>query len=69
MLRPKQMNNLCHELSHIVLDHEAETPRRVGGGRSWNGAQAKEAAWLAGCLFIPNDAAHRVAQRLTRFGR
>jgi hypothetical protein len=63
------MNSLCHELSQIVLDHEAETPRSVGGGRSWNGSPEKEAAWLAGCLLIPNDAAHRVAQRPTRFGR
>ena len=69
MLRPGQMNSLCHELSHLVLDHEAETPRSVAGGRSWNGTREKEAAWLAGSLLIPNDAAHTVAQRLTRLGR
>jgi Zn-dependent peptidase ImmA (M78 family) len=63
------MNSLCHELSHLVLDHEAETPRGVAGGRSRNGTQEKEAAWLAGSLLTPNDAAHTVAQRLTRFGR
>lgn len=58
----RQMNSLCHELSHIVLDHEAEAPLTVGGGRAWNGAQEKEADWLAACLLIPNDAAHAAAR-------
>ncbi len=58
----RQMNSLCHELSHIVLDHEAEAPLNINGGRDWNGAQEKEADWLAGCLLIPNDAAHTAAR-------
>ncbi|MBX3260199.1 MAG: ImmA/IrrE family metallo-endopeptidase [Labilithrix sp.] len=60
--RTRQMNSLCHELSHIVLDHESETPRNAGGGRSWNGVQEREADWLAGCLLIPNAAAHAAAR-------
>jgi Zn-dependent peptidase ImmA (M78 family) len=58
----RQMNSLCHELSHIVLDHEAEAPVNAGGGRAWNGLQEREADWLAGCLLIPNDAAHAAAR-------
>ena len=58
----RQMSSLCHELSHIVLDHEAEAPLTKGGGRAWNGTQEKEADWLAGCLLIPNDAAHLAAR-------
>ena len=58
----RQMSSLCHELSHIALDHEAEAPLNVGGGRAWNGTQEKEADWLAGCLLIPNDAAHAAAR-------
>jgi hypothetical protein len=65
----RQMSSLCHELSHIVLDHEAEAPMSVGGGRAWNGSQEKEADWLAGCLLIPNDAAYAAARALARMRR
>jgi IrrE N-terminal-like domain len=58
----RQMNSLCHELSHIVLNHEAEAPLTSRGGRAWNGGQEKEADWLAGCLLIPNGAAHAAAR-------
>jgi hypothetical protein len=58
----RQMNSLCHELSHIVLEHEAEAPLNVVGGRDWNSAQENEADWLAGCLLIPNEAAHCAAR-------
>jgi hypothetical protein len=57
----RQMNSLCHELSHIVLDHEAEAPLSINGARSWNGPQEREADWLAGCLLIPQEAAHAAA--------
>jgi Zn-dependent peptidase ImmA (M78 family) len=58
----RQMNSLCHELSHIVFDHEAEAPLNVTGARDWDGAQEREADWLAGCLLIPKDAAHAAAR-------
>ena len=58
----RQLNSLCHELSHIVLDHEAEVPLNISGGRDWNGAQEREADWLAGCLLIPHEAAHAAAR-------
>jgi IrrE N-terminal-like domain len=58
----RQLSSLCHELSHIVLDHEAEVPLNISGGRDWNGAQEREADWLAGCLLIPHEAAHAAAR-------
>jgi hypothetical protein len=58
----RQMSSLCHELGHVVLEHEGEAPLRVTGGREWNGMQEREADWLAGCLLIPHDAAHQAAR-------
>jgi uncharacterized protein DUF955 len=58
----RQGNTICHEISHIVLEHEAELPVNVQGGREWNGTQEREADWLAACLLIPNDAAHAAAR-------
>jgi Zn-dependent peptidase ImmA (M78 family) len=57
----RQTNTVCHELSHIVLDHEAEAPLSMGAGRAWNGAQEREADWLAGCLLVPDEAAYAAA--------
>jgi hypothetical protein len=58
----RQLNSLCHELSHIILDHEAEVVLNISGGRDWNGVQEREADWLAGCLLIPQAAAHAAAR-------
>lgn len=58
----RQMSSLCHELSHVLLEHEAEVPLDIHGGRQWNGVQEREADWLAGCLLIPHDAAHHAAR-------
>jgi hypothetical protein len=46
--RTRQGNSVCHEISHIVLNHEAEAPVTVNGSRAWNGTQEGEADWLAG---------------------
>jgi hypothetical protein len=58
----RQMNSICHEVSHIVLEHEGEGPLNINGGRSWNGTQEREADWLAGCLLVPLEAAHAAAR-------
>jgi hypothetical protein len=59
----RQANSLCHELSHIVLEHEAEAPLpNVNGGRDWNSTQEREADWLAGCLLITDEAAFKAAR-------
>lgn len=58
----RQMSSLCHELSHIILEHEAEAPLQLAGGREWDGTQEREADWLAGCLLIPQEATHKVGR-------
>lgn len=57
----RKNSSLAHELGHIVLEHEPEIPSRALGGRDWNGVQEREATWLAGCLLIPQHAAHHAA--------
>lgn len=57
----RQMSNLCHELGHVILDHEGEAPLKISGGREWNGMQEREADWLAASLLIPNEAAYAAA--------
>lgn len=59
----RQMSSLCHELSHVLLGHEGESPLNVNSGREWNRVQEREADWLAGCLLIPQAAAHQAALR------
>lgn len=59
----RQMNTLCHELGHIILEHDAEEPPKPTGGRAWNGIQEREADWLAGCLLVPAEAAFDAARR------
>jgi hypothetical protein len=58
----RQMSSLCHELSHVALGHEGETPLTTAGGRTWNGMQEHEADWLAGCFLVPGAGAHRAAR-------
>jgi hypothetical protein len=58
----RQMSSVCHEIGHVVLEHEAEVPLNINGGRSWNGTQEREADWLAGCLLIPCDATRAAAR-------
>lgn len=59
----RQANSLCHELSHVILEHEAEAPLpNVNGGRDWNSTQESEADWLAGCLLITDEAAFKAAR-------
>jgi hypothetical protein len=57
----RQMSSVCHEISHVVLEHEAETPLNINCGRSWNGVQEREADWLAGCLLVPSEATRAAA--------
>lgn len=58
----RQLNSLCHELSHIVLEHEGEVPLKANARRSWDGIQEREADWLAGCLLVTQEAAHAAAR-------
>ncbi|HVZ71214.1 MAG TPA: ImmA/IrrE family metallo-endopeptidase [Polyangia bacterium] len=58
----RQLNSLCHELSHIVLDHEPGDPLQGVDGREWNPDHENEADWLAGCLLLPDEAALAAAR-------
>jgi Zn-dependent peptidase ImmA (M78 family) len=58
----RQMSSLCHEVSHILLDHTAEGPLGAAGAREWDGEQEREADWLAGCFLVPLEAAHAAAR-------
>ena len=58
---PGRMNSdLTHELSHIIIGHEAGrvdvTPDNLLMLRNFNKEQEEEANWLAGCLLLPRPA-------------
>jgi hypothetical protein len=56
-------NSICHELSHILLDHDHGKLESVGDClmREFDQTQEDEADWLAGSLLAP-DAALRSAR-------
>ena len=56
----RQNSDIAHELSHGLRMHE---PRHaiVNGCRDYSRAEEEEAAWLAGCLLVPRDAAFTIA--------
>lgn len=56
-------NSLCHELSHIILEHDSEAPISSMGERAWNGVHEREAEWLGACLLIPGEAAVHAAKQ------
>jgi len=55
-------NSLCHELSHLLLDHRHGALHEVGDCimRDFNELQEKEADWLAGSLLLPEPALKKV---------
>ena len=57
----RQNSNLAHELAHILLVHPLETVCTGDLGRESNSLVESEAAYLGGCLLVPNEAAHRLA--------
>jgi hypothetical protein len=56
----RQSSDIAHELAHGLLLHEPRHPF-VNGCRDYNRGEEDEAAWLAGCLLVPRDAAFQVA--------
>jgi len=61
MNSPGRMNSdLTHELSHIIIGHEAAridvTPDNMLMLRNYDKGQEEEANWLAGCLLLPRMA-------------
>lgn len=61
-LRTRRRTTMCHELAHVVLDHEfgiaLSDERKCGLG----GEQEAEADWLSGEMLIPYDGALRLAR-------
>lgn len=54
----RQSNDLMHELSHIILDHQPSTMHFADGVgiRDFNKQQEDEADWLGACLLLPRPA-------------
>lgn len=58
----RQNSNISHELSHGLLGHPPTPAMDDTGCRVWNQDVEDEAAWLAGCLLLPEDAALTIAR-------
>jgi hypothetical protein len=61
----RQSNSICHEMSHVLLEHEAGPIFGIGGCRRWNDEDEEQANWLAGVLLVPAEAALSFARRGT----
>ena len=53
----RRANSLAHEVSHLILEHEAGPAIGLGGCRHWNPEEEAEADWLAGALLVPRESA------------
>jgi IrrE N-terminal-like domain len=53
----RSASSLAHELSHLILEHEAAPAIGIGGCRHWDGAQEAEADWLGATMLVPRDSA------------
>ena len=57
----RQVSNLAHELAHVLLAHPAEVVCMGDLARRADSSVEAEAAFLSGCILVPNEAAHRLA--------
>jgi hypothetical protein len=53
----RRASNLSHELSHLILEHEAAPALGIGGCRHWDGVQEAEANWLGATMLVPRESA------------
>jgi IrrE N-terminal-like domain len=53
----RSASSLAHELSHLILEHEAAPAIGIGGCRHWDGLQEAEADWLGAALLVPRESA------------
>src|SRR5947209_14858915 len=58
----RQNSNICHELSHGLLQHPRTPAMDDSGCRIWNKDIEDEANWLAGCLLVPEQSALAIAR-------
>ena len=62
----RQMSDLAHELSHLLIGHESSAMSMSKDGlllTTFDRQQEDEAAWLAGCLLLPREACLHVGRR------
>lgn len=52
----RQNSDLAHELAHIVLGHDTETPIKPNGERAYDRNIEEEAKWLGAALLLPKKA-------------
>ena len=53
----RRASSLSHELSHLILEHQAAPAIGIGGCRHWNGMQEAEADWLGATMLVPRESA------------
>jgi Zn-dependent peptidase ImmA (M78 family) len=53
----RNASSLSHELSHLILEHQAAPAIGMGGCRHWDGVQEAEADWLGATLLVPRESA------------
>ena len=58
----RQNSNICHELSHGLLNHPPTPALDDRGCRVWSQDIEDEAAWLSGCLLVSERATFAVAR-------
>ena len=58
----RQNSNICHELSHGLLQHPPTPAMDDRGCRIWNQDIEDEATWLAGFILVPEQAALATAR-------
>ena len=59
----RQSSNLAHELAHLLLVHPLENLVCNGSlERDRDSLVEAEAAYLGGCILVPNEAAHQLAK-------
>ena len=56
----RQLSNLAHELAHILLAHPAELVCTGDLARRVDSVVEAEAAYLGGCILVPNEAANYI---------
>ena len=52
----RQNSDLAHELAHIIMGHDLETPIKDNGERAYDRNTEEEAKWLGGTLLHPKKA-------------
>ncbi len=57
----RQNSDLAHELAHILLVHPGEVVCAENLARKPDSLIEAEAAYLGGCILLPNEAAYRLA--------